>query len=502
MNLLRCSCWFVPVCITATLARAAAAAPVPDDPEAPTIPAEPAIGEPGTLPPQPRYAAPPLQPPTTVVEPDTAANPTPAPQPVAAIEPRAATASASSPAGAPAPASDDSWARPKGEAERMAERALGDHAIYKAGQGITWTTKDKHFALSLGVGGQFLYTVNDQHPPPAGAPQTSQTLEIRRMRLFFSGNLFSPTVKYYAQLQFSPRDLGYSAGTIKQSPVFMAWMRFERFPNLVPQVGMFFIPWSRQRVTPILKLQMIDFSLASSEFGLERDIGVDLGSKDLFKLGKLRYHLGVFLGEGTEFAKPNDFGMIYYGRLEVQPLGDFDDYVEADLARRRKPKLSIGAGYAFADNDTRTKAIGGAAPSDGGTTDTQNLTADLMFKVRGFSLMGDVWWRQGHRNFGNATLVADDGTTRPAPKEAARNGIGWTGQAGFLIPHAPIEIAARVSGVRGLGRTSIVDQDEAGPGLSYYFAEHALKLQADFVHIWGDGGLRGDRARVQLAFQF
>lgn len=484
------------VALTATLPRAVAAAPVPDDPEAPTIPSEPtiepAIGEPGMLPPQPHDAAPIEPAARAAVEPATPVIVAPAPAP-AQPSPRATQ---------PPRAVDEGWARPKGELERMAPRPLGDASVYTPGQGLAWTTKDGRFALALGLGGQFLYTVHDQRPPPLGTPQTSQTLEIRRMRLFLSGNAFSPTVKYYAQLQFSPRDLGYAAGAIKQSPVFMAWMRFERFPNLVPQVGMFFIPWSRQRVTPVLKLQLVDFSLASSEFGLERDIGVDLGSKDLFRLGKLRYHLGVFLGEGTDFAKPNDFGMIYYGRLEVQALGTLDDYVEADLPRHRKPQLSLGAGYAFADDDARTKAIAGTTPSDGGTTDTHNLTADVAFKIRGLSLSGDVWFRQGHRNFGDATITDADGDTVPAPKEAARNGVGWTGQAGFLIPHAPIELAARVSGVHGLGRTSLKDLTEAGPGLSYYFAEHALKLQADFVHLWGQGGMRGDRARVQLSFQF
>ncbi len=408
---------------------------------------------------------------------------------------------ASSPTAVDSPR-DPPIARPHGEAARLAAPALEERPRYALGRGLTFTTQDRRFSLSLGLGGQFLYTIDDQRPRPRGTPQTSQMLEVRRMRVFLSGNMFTEAVKYYLQAQLSPRDLGLVDGAVRQSPVFQAWLRFERFGNFVPQVGFFFIPYSRQRVEPVLKLQMIDFSLASAEFGLERDVGVDLGSKDLFGLGKLRYHLGVFMGEGTEFAKPTDFGMIYYGRFELLPLGDFDDDVESDLARRRRPKLALGGAYAFADDDHRSKPIGGAAPSDGGTTDTHNVTVDLAFKVAGFSLLADAWFRHGRREWGDATVTDAAGTPMPAPREAARNGVGWTAQAGFLIPRAPLELAARYSGVHGLGTTSIADRSEAGPGLSYYFADHALKLQADFMHSWGDGDLRGDRVRVQLTFLF
>lgn len=402
------------------------------------------------------------------------------------------------------PAEPSSPLRPRGEAERMRARPVGaSRFTFSPIKGLSIASDDGRYAMNLNLVAQFLYTFADVHPIPAGQTSAAtQSFEIRRARAVFQGNVFSEHVDYYAQLQFSPRDLGYKDGRISQSPVFLWWVAFDRLRDLTPVVGQQWVPYSRQRVAPITRLQFVDFSLASAEFGLERDIGVDLMSRDFLGLDRLRYHVGVFLGEGTNYARPTDFGMIYVGRLEYLPFGDFDDYIESDLHRRLEPKLSIAAAYAFSNKDARNKAINGAAPTDGGTTDTHNVTADVMFKWAGFSLLADVWLRTGKRSFGSAILTEPDGTTMPAAREAVRQGMGWTAQAGYLIPRVPVEIAARYSGVRKYGTTSLANVDEAGPALSYYFAEHSVKLQLDHAHGWGEAGLRSDRVRLQLTVGF
>lgn len=380
----------------------------------------------------------------------------------------------------------------------MAERPLGP-GTFAPGKGVRWESADKRFSVNLGLAMQFLYTFNDVHPRVARAQNTSQMFEIRRARVIFSGNAFSEHAKYYAQLQFSPRDLGVSDGSITQSPVFLGYATFDRFRDFAPQVGVQWIPYSRQRVAPITKLQFPDFSLASAEFGLERDIGIDFMSRDFLGLDRLRYHVGVFMGEGVQFNKPTDLGMIYVGRVEVLPFGDFDDYPEVDFNRRLTPKLSIGGAYAFDHVDRRTKAIGGTAFADGGYMDAHNATADVMFKIAGFSFLGDVWFRWGRRIGGG---LEDAATGLDIPVQPARNGIGGTAQAGFLIPRVPFEIAGRYSGVAPLGTSSLFELHEVGPGLSYYFAEHSLKLQLDYAHGWGDRDVRSSRMRLQLTVTF
>jgi hypothetical protein len=265
---------------------------------------------------------------------------------------------------------------------------------------------------------------------------------------------------------------------------------------------MFFVPFSRQRYTPPNRLQFVDNSLAAFEFGFDRDIGIDLKSKDLAGLGgRLRYHLGLFMGDGFDFHVHRDFGMQYVARVEVLPWGDFEDVAEADFARELKPKLALGGAYSFVDNDLRNRPLG-PAPIDGGSTDTHTVVADVVFKAAGFSLLADFFWRKGRRTPGNAVVDDGMGGTMPAPIERARNGMGWTAQAAFLIPRVPFEIGGRYSGVRGLGTTSLLDVDEVGPGLSYYFVQHALKLQLDYFHQVGEGAQFSDRVRLQLTFIF
>lgn len=465
----------------------------PDEPDAsPPIDAPlPDAPDPPLEPPPPDEPAPPREP-EPVTPPRVDAAP---PTPPARVVPSAAAAT---------PAEPPSRLRPPGEVERMAERPLGSGS-FKPGKGITWQTADKRFSVNLGVVTQWLYTFSDVNPRVKNAQNTSQTFEIRRARFIIQGNVFTEHIKYYAQAQFSPRDLGIQDGKITQSPVFLWHTTFDRFRDFTPVVGVQWVPYSHQRVAPITKLQFVDFSLASQEFGLERDIGVQLMSNDLGGLGKLKYHLGVFMGEGVQFIKPTDVGMIYVGRFEVLPFGDFDDYPEVDFNRRLKPKMAISAGYAFDHGDRRNRPIPGAPGVGGtfadlGTMDAHNATADVIFKMAGFSFLGDFWFRYGKRHDGKAE---DPTTGEDIEVEPARNGIGGTTQAGFLIPRVPFEIAGRYSGVRPIGNnTNLVALNEAGPALSYYFYEHSVKLQLDYHHGWGDKNVRTDRLRLQLTVTF
>src|SRR5690606_25067715 len=201
------------------------------------------------------------------------------------------------------------------------------------------------------------------------------------------------------------------------------------------------------------------------------DVGLDLRSKDFLGLGRLRYYAGVYLGEGRDPFETSNFDMFYLGRVEVLPFGTFDDYEESDFERSLRPRISLGAAYAFVDGGVGNLGNRGDAFADGGTTDYHNATVDQLMKIPGFSVLADVYYRQGRRNFGDATLTpADDpaaeGMDDPgeevlAPREQARNGLGWSVTAGFLIPRVPLELAARYSQIGPLdSRSSLSRSDE------------------------------------------
>src|SRR5690606_27557452 len=149
-------------------------------------------------------------------------------------------------------------------------------------------------------------------------------------------------------------------------------------------------------------------SIGNAEFNLDRDIGLELRSNDFLGLDRLRYYGGIYLNAGRDAHELKGLDMMYLARVEVLPLGGAAkrwDYKEANLARDLSPRLSLGAAYAFLDGAENDQGILGRAPLDGGTTDTHNVTADAVFMVAGLSVSGEFYWRQGRRDFGDATTV-------------------------------------------------------------------------------------------------
>ncbi len=410
---------------------------------------------------------------------------------------------ANPPAPTPAvgPARPPSPLAPAGEREAFAERPLG-RATYKPGGGLMLRSQDGRFALGFAMWAQVLWTARRDEFAAAGGSPRSMSLELRRARVVLQGHAFSPYLKYYAHLMFSPKDLGFRGGAPTRAPIFQWYTTITRLKEAQLQVGFFFVPYARQRMQPLPRLQFADNSTASYEFTLDQDMGLQVSSPDIAGLGLLRYYAGVFLGEGYDWYRAGDLGLTYMARVEVLPLGMFEDFSEADFERPLRPRLSLGAAYAYSDRDHRTRSIAGAGFADGGTMRAHNLTADLMFKWAGLSVLADVYWRQGTRQSGG--LRDEEGL--PIATQAARNGRGWTAQMGIFVPRTRLEAVARSAGVRPLrsGPTSLARLDEVGGGLNYYFFRHALKLQADYIHTWGPAlpTGRGDQLRVQLQLMF
>ena len=383
----------------------------------------------------------------------------------------------------------------------MAERPFG-RATYRPGGGLTLRSQDGRFALGLNMWAQLLLTGRGEQTPAAGAPARTASLELRRARVILQGHVFSPHVKYYAHLMFAPKDLGFKDGVAHRAPIFQWYTSFTRLAHANLQAGFFFVPYARQRMQPLARLQLPDNSTASYEFTLDQDIGVQVSSPDVAGLGLLRYYAGVFMGEGYDWYRASDLGLTYMGRVEVLPLGMFEDFSESDLERPLRPKLSLGGAYAFSDRDHRTRSISGGAFADGGTMRAHNLTADLMLKWAGLSVLADVYWRRGWRQAGDL----QDAEGLPIAVQAARSGLGWTAQMGLFVPRTRAEVVARTAGVRPPRSiaTSLARLDEVGGGLNYYFYRHAVKLQLDYIHTWGPAlpTGRGDQVRLQLQLIF
>lgn len=373
------------------------------------------------------------------------------------------------------------------------------------------SSQDGRFSLQLRARVQLRYDL--EHPNVAGE-STRHMMQVRRMRLQLQGNVFAQHVKYYLQLGFSAKDMSSglpSEPAIRRNPVRDARIELDRLRDATVWFGQFKVPFNRQRVISSSAMNLVDRSSVNGEFTLDRDLGLQILSKDVGGLGKLGYNLGIFFGEGRNAYEPRDLGLLYVGRVEVLPFGKFDDYVDADLRRTRSPKLSIGAAYAFQDRAHAPQGVIGEPFADGGTTNFHHFTADLMFKWVGVSLHSAFFLRRGaHRRSGGAL---DEDTGMPIPTVAARQGIGWYGQLGWVVPAIPLEFVGRYALIRNIygDRSSLHDSEEVGGGINWYFAEHNLKLQIDYFRLWdeslgatfGEQARRGtDRIRVQGQLYF
>lgn len=360
--------------------------------------------------------------------------------------------------------------------------------MVKPGTGFSWQSEDGDFSFAPRLRAQFLYQFDDGEDAAA-----AQSIQIRRARLQFKGNLYGKANEYKVELAISPGDLNQDDGAPPATSVLLDWyLDFALLDELTLRVGQYKIPHNRQRVVSSGDLEMVDRSIVNAEFNLDRDLGLDLRSEDFLGLDALRYYLGVYAGEGRNTRGSYDFGMLYLARVEFLPLGMFDDYQEGDFERLGSPKLSLGIGAAHIRNARADRGILGSAPSDGGTTDFNSFTADAVFRYSGFSATTEWMLRDGDREFGG------DG-----PPEGPRDGFGGMLQLSYLLPRTRWQVAGRAGFIRPRGESSILGEgEELGAGLNYYFAQHPFKLQADYFLLRDGDDAAAHRARLQLQASF
>ena len=477
-----------------------ATAPAPDGAAPLTGTGEPAVvPPPAGEPPAAPIGDPPAAPtaPAPVAPPPIATPPVPAPPP--------------GPTRAPAVAKTDSTVF---NARQDAESRVAETS-YRIGKGFTMASKDGRFSLQIRVRFQFRYDLEHYNTVGEAAKAMAQSVQVRRMRLILQGNVFSPYVKYRLQFGFSPRDmqndLPNEPGSIRRNPLRDIKIEIDRLRDFNLSFGQFKTPFSRQRMLSSSAMNLVDRSIVNAEFNLDRDIGVQLNSKDVGGLGhRLAYYAGVFLGEGRNSFDLSDFGMLYVGRLEVLPFGKFEDATEGDIDRSRKPGLALAGAYAYHDRAHAARGVVGDYPADHGTTNFHHMTADILFKWRGLSLVTAVHLRKG---FNRKNGGAVDDTGAPIDTVAARSGLGWFGQLGYVVPKIPLELVGRYGLVRNIygAKSSMISADEAGGGLNWYFVGHDLKLQVDYFRLWdatmgatpAEALRHGtDRMRIQLALYF
>lgn len=381
---------------------------------------------------------------------------------------------------------------PEGHEAQMASSPVGKIA-FKPGKGLQIESEDGRFALNSRWRVQIRYDLEQTAGEDGGL---AQAFQIRRARWTWTGHFFGEDNTFKLDLNLSPGDVALEDGAVTQGPLRDVYVEFRQLSDMYVTVGQQKIPFSRQFIASSGDLMLVDRSIVHSEFSLDRDLGVKLSSPDVAETGHLGYAVGVFTGEGPYTSEDPDFGMLYAARIDLR-TAPFREYQESDQERSATPRAGLGLAFGYLDEGKNDRGITGSPPSDGGTTDTLNATADFALRASGVSVDAAFHWREGNRNRGD--LVDEDGNRLPTAPP--RDGIGLMVQTGWLLPHSQLEPSVRYSLVHPTSETSaLTTLDEADIGLSYYFAEHVFKIQGDLSRRWTDGdqSTAGHEARVQL----
>lgn len=353
------------------------------------------------------------------------------------------------------------------------------------GEGVTVSAGD----FSLQMKGRVQARLEAIVPTPGSTATRLNQLLIRRARLSFNAK-YGHDWTLYIQLAFATLDMEADAPNVLRD-AHLTWSHFRDF-NV--RLGQTKVPVGRQRLVSSSSLQLVDRSIVVGELNLDRDVGLQLRSDDLFGLGgRLAYAIGVFGGDGRNRFGTN-VGLLYVARVQVNPFGSFDDLTEGDFERLPRPRLAIALSAARNVATVRQRSTTSTTFRLGNTT-YDHLAADLHFKWNGFSLMAETLFRDAERE----PIVGATGVEWP------RSAWGYFVQAGYS-PVQSFDFAVRWAQLRPLPGTdpSLFHQRELGFGAGWYPMGHTLKVQSDFF--WLPVGERFDvgsfqlRAQVQLAF--
>jgi hypothetical protein len=315
---------------------------------------------------------------------------------------------------------------------------------------------------------------------------------VRRARLTLKGMLFRDVVQWGVQLGMSPQDVEADRPIIVRD----AWVQWNAPWGISLQVGQMKVPFDRQRLVSSSAMQFADRARLIGELTLDRDIGAQLRLDDLLDQ-RLVVQAGLFGGDGRNRPTPNA-GFLSVLRMQLQPMGPFDDLVEGDLDRRETPALALAAAAALSTRTTRALGTTGRVLSvDGsdGLLDYGHATIDAVAKWRGVSVFVAGLSRLGFSDHG-------------APAPIARSAIGAVVQVGVMTIGG-LELVGRAAHTQPIQLAGLADNDptlvpesEASGGFNLYWLGHDFKINTDVGAVSPTGGpVRAfGRTQVQLFF--
>lgn len=317
---------------------------------------------------------------------------------------------------------------------------------------------------------------------------------VRRARLRLDGWVYRPEFTYQLQLSFSRADMDWDVSNLP-NVLRDALIGYQHRSGFAIQIGQGKLPGNRQRVISSGELQFCDRSVVNNYLTLDRDFGVFFQYRYPGFKRPLILKAALSSGEGRNQLR-TDKGLAYTIRLEWLPLGPFsgkNDYIEGDLERESKPKVSLGSTAHFNHRAQRTGGQLGKQLYE--PKDLLSAEADFVVKYRGWALSSEYLYR---KSLQDPRTIDQAGDLR-----YVFTGHGLNTQLSYCF-RKMWEIAARHSllipdaALYGLEPR----QQHYGLGLSKYFWKHKLKIQTDWFYLQEmEWKRQSETGRFQWRFQ-
>ncbi len=387
------------------------------------------------------------------------------------------------------------------ESKRQGERKTVEELSTETEDGISWLqnietgyeegfflkTKDDNFSLKFNAFFQFQFFIEDFDNQRDAEQGIDLSFQIRRLRLYFTGNAFKPWLRYTIQLA-ADRGSGFELRD--------AYIDLAHYEQAKPRFGQFKVPFNREELTSDSAIQFVDRSIVNDEFALERDIGAMLHG-GLFR-NILEYGVGIFNGTGRNVDKNRDSDLLYAGRITIMPFGKYQ-YSQMYSENPDRPLLAVGAAVAFIPGfDPVTEGVSNrenladavlGINSDITDADIFQFTADVAFKYLGFTAEAEYNLRHISPDIGDETA-----------------GHGLRVQAGYFIIPWNLLLAFRYGIIDPDAERKDDIRHEFTPAMGFYFFKQRVRITVDYSLLLesnqSDGDFKNHRFRLQTGIYF
>jgi phosphate-selective porin OprO/OprP len=324
-------------------------------------------------------------------------------------------------------------------------------------------------------------------PGTESAGDSQGSFRIRRAKLKFEGWFYQPWLQYEVQMNWPGISSANLANYLEDANI--NWDVTKGKKLFMVKVGQYKVPFGLQELVSSGSQQLVDRTLVSNVYSRGRDTGATVWG--VLGNNKFEYRAGIFNGNGLTRSVNDNAQFQKNARVTFQPngavpLGTYSGahQSESDFETKAlgKPIFTINA--AFEENDLSFVA------TDLKTNLKSTLfTVDTMFKYRGFSATGAYFW----------------GEREPQEINQKFDTSGWYAQAGYFIVPEKWEIAGRYG---ENDPSELVGPDkitEIRGGINFFYARHALKVQADYGQIkteTSSGDRKNNELRIQTQFIF